>query len=112
MPLRHRAAFAKFRSGVAPLRIETGRYENKPSEERKCPFCDEVESEIHVIFNCNLYDDFRAELFSKVVIVTPDFNNFTLEDKLIFLFSNHFMIRSSAKTCFSILQRRAFYMSK
>ena len=65
-----------------------------------------------VIFNCNLYDDFRAELFSKVVIVNPDFNIFTLEDKLIFLFSNHFMIRRSAKTCFNILQRRAFYMSK
>ena len=30
MPLRHRSAFAKFRCGVAPLRIETGRYENKP----------------------------------------------------------------------------------
>ena len=72
MPLRHRAAFAKFRCGVAPLRIETGRYENKPLEERKCPFCDDIESEIHVIFNCNLYDDFRAELFSKAVIVNPD----------------------------------------
>jgi hypothetical protein len=27
LPLKHRAAFAKFRCGVAPLRIETGRYE-------------------------------------------------------------------------------------
>ena len=27
MPQSHRSAFAKFRSGVAPLRIETGRYE-------------------------------------------------------------------------------------
>ena len=61
MPLRHRAVFAKFRCGVAPLRIETGRYENKHLEERKCPFCDEVESEIHVIFNCDLYDDLRTE---------------------------------------------------
>ena len=111
-PFRHRAAFTKFGCGVAPLRIETGRYENKPLEERKCPFYDEVESEIHVIFNCNLYDDFRAELFSKAVILNPDFNNFTLDAELIFLFSNHFMIRSSAKTCFKILQRRAFYMSK
>ena len=50
MPLRHRAAFAKFRCGIAPLRIETGRYENKPLEQRKCPFCVEVESETHVFF--------------------------------------------------------------
>ena len=27
LPPRHRAAFSKFRCGVAPLRIETGRYE-------------------------------------------------------------------------------------
>ena len=69
MPLRHRAAFAKFRCGVAPLRIETDRYENKPLEHRKCRFCDEVESEILVIFNCNLSDDFWAELFNEAVIV-------------------------------------------
>jgi hypothetical protein len=29
IPSRYRSAFAKFRCGVAPLRIETGRYENK-----------------------------------------------------------------------------------
>ena len=28
MPYSHRAAFAKFRCGVAPFRIETGGYEN------------------------------------------------------------------------------------
>ena len=112
MPLRHRAAFAKFRCGVAPLRIETGRYENKPLEQRICPFCVEVESEIHVFFNCNLYDDFRIELFRKALILNPDFNEFTIEEKLKFQFSNHLMIRNVAKTCFNILQRRAFYMSK
>ena len=34
LPLRHRAALAKFRCGVAPLQIETGRFENRPLEER------------------------------------------------------------------------------
>ena len=28
LPYGHRSAFAKFRCGVAPLRVETGRYEN------------------------------------------------------------------------------------
>ena len=32
--------------------------------------------------------------------------------KLLFLFSNHNMIRHCAKTCFNILQRRAFYLCK
>lgn len=49
LPHRQRAAFAKFRCGVAPLRIETGRFENKPLQERKCPFCDIVETESHVL---------------------------------------------------------------
>ena len=35
----HRAAYAKFRCGLAPLRIETGRYLGQPLEARICPFC-------------------------------------------------------------------------
>ncbi len=65
LPLRHRSAFAKFRCGVAPLRIETGRYENKPLDQRTCYFCNTVENEIHVIFHCNMYDDLRRDWFSK-----------------------------------------------
>ena len=47
-----RSALAKFRCGVAPIRIETGRYErNYPSvEERTCFNCaNEVENEYHVL---------------------------------------------------------------
>ena len=62
LPHRHRAAFAKFRCGVAPLRIETGRFENKPLEERKCPFCDIVETESHVLLDCDTYSDLRQDV--------------------------------------------------
>ena len=52
MPFCHRSALSKFRCGVAPLTIETGRYINLPVSERTCPFCkDLVETEMHV----NLY---------------------------------------------------------
>ena len=54
MSQSHRAAFAKFRAGVAPLRIETGRYEGLPQSRRVCPFCPAyVEDEYHVIFDCD-----------------------------------------------------------
>ena len=33
-----RSALAKFRCGVAPIRLETGRYENLSVEQRVCPF--------------------------------------------------------------------------
>ena len=49
LPFRHRSALAKFRCGVAPLRIETGRYERLPLESKLCSQCNLVENE------CMLY---------------------------------------------------------
>ena len=43
LPLKHRSACAKFRCGVAPIKIETGRYENLVVEEWTCPFCSSIE---------------------------------------------------------------------
>ncbi len=60
----HRSAFAIFRCGVAPLRVETGRYENIPFNERSCFNClDSIEDEIHVLLECPLYSDIRANIF-------------------------------------------------
>ena len=60
----HRSAFAKLRCGVAPLRVETGRYENIPFKDRLCFNClDTVEDEIHVLLECPLYCDIRANIF-------------------------------------------------
>ena len=36
---KHRSAMAKFRMGVAPIRLETGRYEGLSVEDRLCPLC-------------------------------------------------------------------------
>jgi hypothetical protein len=50
---RYRSAFDKFRCGVAPLRIETSRYENKKVNERVCFIChDQIEDEKHVLLDC------------------------------------------------------------
>ena len=63
MPFRHRSAFAKFRTGVLPLRIETGKYEGIPEIERSCIFCeDSVEDEILVLLECPLNNEIRSEL--------------------------------------------------
>ena len=112
LPYRHRSAFAKFRCGVAPLRIETGRYENLNLEDRICPFCRNacIESEEHVLFECHLYDDIREELIEKAVAVRADFINLPVQNKMIFVFSNPAMIRCCAKTCFNILHRRSSYL--
>ena len=64
MSWKHKKALAQFRCSVAPIRLETGRYENLPVEQRTCFSCtDEVEDELHVITNCPLYTDLRELLF-------------------------------------------------
>ena len=46
---QQRSALARFRCGTAAIRIETGRYEGLPENERICPVCENVvEDEYHV----------------------------------------------------------------
>ena len=69
----HRSALCKFRWGVAPIRIETGRFENLKLDECKCLFCSAVEDELHVLLECNVYNDLRTSLFLKAVEIQPNF---------------------------------------
>ncbi|XP_053380394.1 uncharacterized protein LOC128548887 [Mercenaria mercenaria] len=112
LPHQHRSAFSKFRCGVAPLRIETGRYENLNVIDRKCTFCNAIEDECHVLFNCHIYGEYRQELYMKAEHVCPAFSNMTDIDKLVYLFSNPQLIRITAKTCFNILRKRSLIMCK
>ena len=65
---KFRSAYAKFRSGVAPINIELCRYglARIPVEERVCSHCNEVEDESHVLMYCPLYDDIRDQLTSEM----------------------------------------------
>ncbi len=50
----NRSLVAKIKSGILPLRLETGRYKGMNREDRTCQVCDkpEVEDEIHFLFVC------------------------------------------------------------
>ena len=106
LPLKHRSAFAKFRCGVASIKIETGRYESLAVEERICPFCRNIEDEMHVILDCSVYNDLRVTLLDKASDVCPVFNDLNSLEKFKILFRERRLIRFCAKTCFNILQRR------
>ena len=41
MSKKHRSAMAKFRCCVAPIKLETGRYNGTPVNNRICEMCDE-----------------------------------------------------------------------
>ncbi len=52
-----RSIFAKFRCGILPLQIEVGRFGGQSVSERICPLCSRgVESEIHFLLECPMYD--------------------------------------------------------
>ena len=103
-----RSALAKFRCGVAPIRLETGRYEGLPEGERICPMCDseDIESEIHVLTKCSLYSDLRTELYNQASQIQNDFNILTDNQKFVFIVNNVNIIKCAAKTCHAILNRR------
>ena len=107
MNRKHRSAFAKFRCGVAPLKIETGRYTNLHLEERVCFNCHtEIEDEMHVLINCPLYTCEREELFLIASYINPCFNLFSDVEKLNFLLSDADISKRCAKACHEILEKR------
>ncbi len=82
------------RCGVAPIRLETGRYEGLTEQELICPVCDigEMESEIHVMIFCPLYNDIRATLYESSLLIDNDFNSYSNMDKFLFLIDNEGII--------------------
>ena len=109
MPISARSAYAKFRCGVAPIRVETGRYEHLPLESRTCVCCPtEVENEEHVLLVCPLYDDIRDNLFRKLNYF--NFQNSSNHDKLSVILGAIDNIDLCAKTCKDILDRRRRFL--
>ena len=62
--------YFKFRTSNHSLFIETGRYCRPilPRENRFCKFCqnNEVEDEIHLLFDCNMYSELRKTFLDKL----------------------------------------------
>ena len=95
------------RCGVAPIKIETGRYEGFAVENRVCPFCRNcVEDEIHVMLACPVYQTIRLNLCLKASEIDPTFASMSNIEKFICIFSNKDLIKVCAKTCYDILQFR------
>ena len=84
---KHRGALAKFRSGTAPIKVETGRYQNLDLSERVCFHCTScIEDEEHVLMVCPVYDDLRLSLISEALLVNPAFEGYSDMQKNVFSF--------------------------
>jgi hypothetical protein len=83
----HRSILAQFRTGILPIKIETGRFTQIPVELRLCILCDEnvIEDEKHFIFDCNYYNSIRNEYFSKFHEKCQNFDMMDNDEKLKYL---------------------------
>lgn len=107
LPRHHRSTFAKFRLGVVPLKIETGRYQGIALNDRICFNClDDIEDEKHVLLHCGLYQDIRHVLFENCGNIIENFNMLNDSDKFSNLMSNPRIVKYSAKACHDILTLR------
>ena len=109
MPKGDRSAYAQFRCGTAPIKIETGRYEGLPVEQRMCPLCHSaVEDELHVLIECPMYNELRGQWFQDLSQL--DCSIFCLSKvellKVLLGTSSEYIVRRCAKACKAILQRR------
>ena len=102
-----RSIIAQLRSGILPLRIETGRFQNKKdalskqvrklkAEERVCLICktNDIEDELHFIFECKEYCEFRNEMYDKVLVKKENFMNLSNIEKLNYLMKDECKILS------------------
>ncbi len=54
---------AQFSLGMLPIEVELNRQRQNTLNDRTCPFCkNEVEDEIHFLFNCMMYNHERKTL--------------------------------------------------
>ena len=78
---------AKFRISNHRLRIETGRYDNTPVDERTCMICHTIEDEQHVLLHCTINKKERESLYVQLKESCKNFNNLNDKNKFIYIMS-------------------------
>ena len=79
----NRQMMSKFRLSDHILKIEMGRYQNIPREQRLCTQCSVIDDEYHFFFNCKINGSIRDNFLSKIKQNNPNFSEYILPfDKL------------------------------
>ena len=109
MSRNKRSLFAQIRTGVLPLRVETGRFRGLPLQERTCEYCldGSVEDEHHFLFSCNKWDSIRHPFLDKCTEVCPDFGDLDEVEQFRFVMNDeHIQLHTAEYVC------TAFHMRK
>ena len=69
MSRKARSLISQIRLGILPLEIEVGRFRRISPEDRVCQNCNMgvVETEVHFICECPLYNDLKHVLNNKYI---------------------------------------------
>ena len=89
--VKYRNAIAKFRTSSHTLEIERGRHTRPktPINNRKCWYCDSVETEMHFLTECKYYEAERALLYTDISQLFPYFSQINNSCKLKFMLCFH-----------------------
>ena len=103
-----RRTISKLRLGILPIRLETARYLRPvvPENERLC-YCNsgEIESEYHILFKCQKYNNLREAWLSK--LMKPDnFLHLSPQDKLKLVLNEPENVRHTAQYLVSLMDLR------
>ena len=75
---KYKVALSRFRTSPHKLRIETGRYNNTPHEQRLCNSCNmnKIEDELHFLLVCPKYRHLRCKYFKRYFCHWPTLYKF------------------------------------
>ena len=82
-----RQCLSKLRISNHRLKIETGRFNNTPVEQRKCNECDKIEDELHFLTECKRFNDERNILYEVILKTCENFAELSHKDKMIYMMS-------------------------
>ena len=111
MPRNYRQLLSKLRCDTLPIAVETGRYEGKLLNDRVCKFCDSgaVEDEVHIMMNCQMYDDLQHELFQDMQSADNTFNIQPVFTQFLTIMSDKSCQYKLAKYLSYVLKRRRLH---
>ncbi len=82
-----RTALAQFRMSAHHLAIETMRYNGTPVHLRLCNVCNEVQDELHHLFQCSKHSNIRTQMLDKENEVIPSFVTLNDNDRFVAMMS-------------------------
>ena len=107
----NRSILTKFKCGVLPILVETGRYTDIPREKRTCKLCTKnvTETEEHFLLECEGLTDVRDECFSKYAISPKDCGKVGTERIKFMLSHDNIQATCHTITCLFDARRESMY---